>query len=71
MRLTVGTGSVDATKALLNRFRLSYVIRTAAGKATFLIANPGERSGDDYPLARELPAALDGAGIGVIALRLP
>jgi hypothetical protein len=71
VRLTVGTGSVDATKALLNRFGLSYVIRTAAGKATFLIANPGERSGDDHPLARELPAALDGPGIDVIAFRLP
>jgi hypothetical protein len=71
VRLTVGAASVDATKAVLNLYGTSYAVRTAAGKATFLIANPGERSGDDYPLARELPAALAAAGIQVIAVRLP
>jgi hypothetical protein len=71
VRLTVGSGSVEEAKAVLNRYRLSYAVRTAAGKATFLIANPGERSGDDYPLARELPAALTADGVDVIALRLP
>ena len=57
IRLTVSAGSAEAAAAVLSR-GAEFSVKTAGGKARFLIANPEELSGEEHPYAAFLPDEL-------------
>jgi hypothetical protein len=48
-----------------------YRVQRSRGRVGCLIANPGELTVDEHPFARELPSALERAGVSTIAFRAP
>ena len=71
LRLSVERAGVEAAQAVLARLGASNTLRAFGSKATFLISNPGGLSGDEHPWAATLPADLAGAGVRVLAYRVP
>ncbi len=71
IRLTVSAGSADAAAAVLRVRGAAFSVKTAGGKARFLIANPSGLSGEEHPYAAFLPDELERAGVEVIAFRVP
>jgi hypothetical protein len=56
---------------VLGRFGARYDVQRSRGRVAFLIANPGELSGDEHPFATRLPGVLERAGVTTIAFRAP
>ena len=71
LRLTVTAATAAAAQSVLRDFGASFSVKTAGGKARFLIANPGDLSGEEHPYAGLLPEALERAGVEVVAFRAP
>ena len=58
-------------ESVLQDFGASFSVKTAGGKARFLIENPGDLSGEEHPYAGLLPQELERAGVEVVAFRAP
>jgi hypothetical protein len=71
LRISVRSTSADTVRELLGRYGASYTVRQTGSKATFLVANPGGRTGDDHPFAAELAGDLAAAGVRVLAYKAP
>ena len=71
IRLTVSAGSADGAAAVLRARGATFSVKSAGGKARFLIANPSGLSGEEHPFAAFLPDELERAGVEVIAFRVP
>ena len=61
----------EGAAAVLRARGAAFTVKIAGGKARFLIANPGELSGEEHPYAAFLPDELARAGVEVIAFRVP
>jgi Zinc carboxypeptidase len=71
LRISVRSTSADTVRALLGRYGASYTVRQTGSRASFLVANPGGRTGDDHPFAAELAGDLAAAGVRVLAYKAP
>jgi hypothetical protein len=71
IRLSVRPASMGAAQGVLDRFGANYRVERSPGRVAFLIANPGELSVEEHPFARELPGALESAGVATIAFHTP
>jgi hypothetical protein len=71
LRLTTTAASAGAAEAVLRAHGAAFTVKSTGGKARFLIANPGDLSGDEHPYAALLPDELERAGVEVIAFRAP
>jgi hypothetical protein len=71
IRLSVRPSSADRAEAVLGEFGARYRVQRSRGRVGYLIANPGELTVDEHPFARELPSALERAGVSTIAFRAP
>ena len=71
IRLSVRPESEAGARSVLDGFGASYQIQRSPGRVGFVIANPGGLTADEHPFARQLPAALEDAGVATIALRMP
>ena len=69
--LSVRPESEAGAQSVLDGFGASYQIQRSPGRVGFVIANPGGLTADEHPFARQLPAALEGAGVATIAFRAP
>jgi hypothetical protein len=69
--LTVRAPGAHAAERVLARFGATAETTRADGRVTFRIANPGGLTADQHPWARLLPRALEGAGVPVVAYRVP
>jgi hypothetical protein len=67
----VRPSSADRAEAVLDEFGARYRVQRSRGRVGYLIANPGELTVDEHPFARELPSALERAGVSTIAFRAP
>jgi hypothetical protein len=71
LRLTVTAATSAAAEAVLRAHGATYSLKSSGGKARFLIANPGDASGEEHPYAGLLPEELERAGVEVLAFRAP
>ena len=71
LRLTVTAATSAAAEAVLRSHGAAYTVKSSGGKARFLIANPGDASGEEHPYAGLLPDELERAGVEVLAFRAP
>ena len=71
LRLTVTAATAAAAEAVLQSHGATYSVKTSGGRARFLIANPGNASGEEHPYAGLLPDELERAGVEVVAFRVP
>ena len=71
IRLSVRPRSAAEAQAILNRYGARYDVQREPGRVGFAIANPGELTVDEHPFARELPTALEAAGVATIAFDAP
>ena len=71
IKLSVHQRDADATRTLIRRYTTSYTVAKAAGKVTYLIANPEGLSADEHPFIGLLSQDLVNAGIAPVALRVP
>jgi hypothetical protein len=71
IRLSVRPSSADRAESVLDEFGARYRVQRSRGRVGYLIANPGELTVDEHPFARELPSALERAGVSTIAFRSP
>lgn len=71
IRLSVQRGSGANAETVLRSFGAQYIAESQADRVAFLIKNPGGLTADQHPFARELPAALEAAGVETIAFRAP
>ena len=71
IRVMVRLPDRSATAALLRTFTAGWDERRSGDWVTFVIPNPQALHGDEHPWARELPAALDAAGVDPIAVVVP
>ena len=71
LRLTVTAATAAAAEAVLRSHGATYSVKTTGGRARFLIANPGDASGEEHPYAGLLPDELERAGVEVVAFRVP
>jgi hypothetical protein len=71
VRLVVKARGAQAARRVLARFGADYQVLRSPRRVTFVIANPGERVGDEHPYARQLEAALRKADVPVALYRAP
>ena len=71
LRLVVRARGERAARRVLSRYGARYRVQRAPRRVTFVIANPGERVGDEHPYARELDASLRRADVPVVLYRVP
>jgi len=71
IRLSVRPESAASAEAVLRRFGARYRVQRDPGRVAFLIRNPGGLAADQHPFARQLPGALEAAGVETIAFRAP
>jgi hypothetical protein len=71
VRLVVRARGERRARRVLDRFGTSYRVQRARRRVQFVIANPAQAQGDEHPYARELGAALRGAGVPVVLFRVP
>ena len=71
IRLTVTAATAAAAEAVLRARGLTFSVKVTGNRARFLIANPGELTGEEHPFAALLPDELRQAGVEVVALRVP
>jgi Zinc carboxypeptidase len=72
LRIVVRPRGARTVRRLLAREGARYTVyRPRRGRVAFVVANPGERTGDEHPYARELAGALREAGAPVVMFRAP
>ena len=71
LRLVVRTRGERAARRVLARYGAGYRVQRSPGRVGFVIANPGERVGDEHPYARQLGASLRRADVPVVLYRVP
>jgi hypothetical protein len=71
LRLVVKARGERAARRVLDSYGARYVVQRSPGRVGFVIANPGERVGDEHPYARELDASLRAADVPVVLYRVP
>jgi hypothetical protein len=71
IRLTVSAATAAAAETVLGARGLTFSVKVTGNRARFLIANPGELTGEEHPFAALLPDELRQAGVEVVALRVP
>jgi len=71
IQLTVSEATAAAAESVLRNRSLTYTVKVTGNRARFLIANPGELTGEEHPFAALLPDELRQAGVEVVALRVP
>jgi len=71
LRLVVRARGEDAARRALARYDARYRVQRSRGRVEFVIANPGERVGDEHPYGRELGASLRAAGVPVVLYKVP
>jgi hypothetical protein len=71
IRLTVTDATAAAAEGVLRARGATFTVKTTGNRARFLIANPGELTGEEHPFAALLPDELKQAGVEVVALRVP
>jgi hypothetical protein len=71
LRLTVRRRGEAKARQALRRVGASYTVTRSRGRVRFVIANPGELTGEDHPYAKQLGAALRRAKVPVVAFRAP
>jgi hypothetical protein len=71
LRLVVRARGEAEARQVLQRYGARYTIQRSPGRVGFVIANPGERIGDEHPYARELDASLREADVPVVLYRVP
>ena len=71
LRIVVRPRGAPLVRRLLAREGARYTIHRARGRVAFVVANPGERTGDEHPYARNLAAALRAAEAPVLLFRAP
>ena len=59
------------TRRVLARYGTTFRVQRAPGRVAFVIANPGERVGDEHPYSRQLGAALRRADVPVVLYSAP
>ena len=58
-------------RRLLARHGARYTVHRSRGRAAFVVANPGHRTGEEHPYARQLGRALRTRGAPVVLFRAP
>ena len=71
LRLVVRARGEAAARRVLDSYGARYQVQRSPGRVGFVIANPGERIGDEHPYARELDASLREADVPVVLYRVP
>ena len=71
IRLSVQPSSAEAAEAVLERFGARYQVQRGPDRIAFLIQNRRGLSVEQHPFVRELPRALEAAGVETIAFRAP
>jgi hypothetical protein len=71
LRLVVRARGEAAARRVLDSYGARYQVQRSPGRVGFVIANPGERVGDEHPYARELDASLRQADVPVVLYRVP
>ena len=71
LTLTVRRRGEAAARKALSRYGASYRTYRSHGRTTYLIANPGEKVGDEHPYAQQLGASLRKAKVPVVMYRAP
>jgi hypothetical protein len=71
IRLTVTAATAAAAEAVLRARGATFSVKVTGNRARFLVANPGELTGEEHPFAALLPDELKQAGVEVVALREP
>jgi hypothetical protein len=72
LRLVVRKKGVRAAKRVLARFGARYTVQRSRKRVQFVIYNPGARTGDEHPYARELGVALQRSKAArVVMYRVP
>jgi hypothetical protein len=71
LRIVVRPSGARLVRQLLVRECAHYTVHHTRGRVAFIVANPGERTGDEHPYARTLAAALRAARAPVVLYRAP
>jgi hypothetical protein len=71
LQLVVRRRGEAAARKALGRYGAHYRVYRTDGRTTFLIANPGEKVGDEHPYAHQLGATLRKGKVPVVMFRAP
>jgi Zinc carboxypeptidase len=71
VRIVVRPRGARRVRRLLARHDARYTVHRSRRRVAFVVANPGDRTGDEHPYARELAAKLRAARAPVVLFRAP
>jgi hypothetical protein len=71
LRIVVRPGGSRLVRRLLARRDARYAVHRSRGRVAFVVANPGDRTGDEHPYARQLGRALQTRHAPVVLFRAP
>ena len=71
LRIVVRPRGAKLVRRLLARHGARYTVHRSRGRAAFVVANPGHRTGEEHPYARQLGRALRTRGAPVVLFRAP
>ena len=71
LRIVVRPRATRLVRRLLARHGARYVVHRSRGRVAFVVANGGDRTGDEHPYARELGRALRARHAPVVLFRAP
>jgi hypothetical protein len=71
VRLVVRPRGAAAARRLVSAEGVPYHVVRARGRVTFMIANPGDATGDEHPFADRLAMRLRAANVPVVLYRAP
>jgi Zinc carboxypeptidase len=71
LRIVVRPRGAKLVRRLLARHGARYSVHRSRGRRAFIVANPGDRTGDEHPYARQLGRALRARHAPVVLFRAP
>jgi hypothetical protein len=71
LRIVVRPRGSRLVRRLLSRRDARYTVHRSRGRVAFVVANPGDRTGDEHPYARQLGRALQSRHASVVLFRAP